>query len=144
MMRIFGAVLIVSGGYTVGWIRVRRMQRRLAILSEIHLAIKGYSSALKKERRSLEESLAQYETVSEILLNGKDHPDLSAEDKEMMRIFADRLKAASYQQALLVVDEFLGRLKDLTNKLQEVTASQGKAFPLLTGAIGFLIAVLLY
>lgn len=144
MMKNFGAVLIVSGGYFIGWVRVRQWRQRLVLLEKIFTLMSSYSAELKQYRRTLEESLSDGDPISEIILSGGAHKSLLKEDQALIKALIDQLKKSSYRESITLVDDFLNTLEKTIKKLREETASQGKALPLVTGAIGFLIAVLLY
>lgn len=143
MMKNFGAVLIVSGGYFIGWVRVRQWRQRLILLEKIFALMTSYSADLKKYRRTLEECLGD-EPIGEIILSGGTHKSLLKEDQALIKEFIGQLKKSSYRESMALADDFLNTLEKTIKKLREETASQGKALPLVTGAIGFLIAVLLY
>ena len=144
MMKNFGAVLIVSGGYFIGWVRVRQWKQRLDLLKKVDALIRAYFDELKRHRRSLQDSLSDNDSVAQVILSGGVHKALLKVDQLMIGNLVDSLKNSSYQQSIVLVEDFLSTLEKTIEKLQEETASQGKALPLVTGAIGFLIAVLLY
>ncbi len=144
MVKNFGAALIVSGGYFIGWVRVRQWKQRLDLLKKVDALIRSYLDELKRNRRSLQDSLSDDDSTSQFILSGGVHKALLKEDQVLIGNLVDSLKNSSYQQSIVLVEEFLITLEKTIEKLQEEAASQGKALPLVTGAIGFLIAVLLY
>ena len=144
MMKNFGAVLIVSGGYFIGWVHVRQWKQRLDLLKKVDALIRAYFDELKRHRRSLQDSLSDNDSVAQVILSGGVHKALLKVDQLLIGNLVDSLKNSSYQQSIVLVEDFLSTLEKTIEKLQEETASQGKALPLVTGAIGFLIAVLLY
>lgn len=144
MVKNFGAALIVSGGYFIGWVRVRQWKQRLDLLKKVDALIRSYLDELKRNRRSLQDSLSDDDSTSQFILSGGVHKALLKEDQVLIGNLVNSLKNSSYQQSIVLVEEFLITLEKTIEKLQEEAASQGKALPLVTGAIGFLIAVLLY
>lgn len=144
MTKIFGAALIVSGGYLIGSIRVRQKKCRMEILLEIHGLLEHYFSELKEYRSSIDESFSGRGILADRLLAGQFPKGLLNEDRQMLTSLFQQLKVGSYKQSITVTEEALQRLQSTANKLKEEAASQGKALPLVTGAIGFLIAVLLF
>ena len=144
MTKIFGAALIVSGGYLIGSVRVRQSKRRMEILVEIHGLLEHYFAELKEYRRSIDESFSSGGSLAVQLMNGEFPKGLLNEDRQMLTSLFQRLKVGSYKQSIAVTEETVQRLQSTIKKLKEEAASQGKALPLVTGAIGFLIAVLLF
>ena len=145
MMKTFGAVLIVSRGYLIGRIRVAQEAGRLKALRAVETLFKEYDSDLRRYRRSLSESLKGKGGIAEAILEGAPIKDLRKEEQLRLNSAVNQLQNnASFQESLEISGEFLHWLESAASKLEEDHASQKKALPLLTAAIGLLIAVLLY
>ncbi len=114
------------------------------LLEKIFSLMSSFSADLKQYRRTLEESLDNDDTITEIILSGGAHKSLLKEDQALIKALIEQLKKSSYRESITLVDDFLNTLEKIIKELREETASQGKALPIVTGAIGFLIAVLLY
>ncbi len=123
---------------------MRQWKQRLDLLKKIDALIRAYFDELKRHRRSLQDSLSDNDSVAQVILSGGVHKVLLKVDQLLIGNLVDSLKNSSYQQSIVLVEDFLSTLEKTIEKLQEETASQGKALPLVTGAIVFLIAVLLY
>lgn len=123
---------------------MRQWKQRLDLLKKVDALIRAYFDELKRHRRSLQDSLSDNDSVAQVILSGGVHKALLKVDQLLISNLVDSLKNSSYQQSIVLVEDFLSTLEKTIEKLQEETASQGKALPLVTGAIGFLIAVLLY
>ena len=144
MTRIFGAVLIVSGGFLIGKVCVFQSENRLKILAEIYALIEEYFMQLKQYRRSIAETIKDRGVIAEMLLSGDYPTALTSEDRKSLSDFLNALNSDSYQRTIEVTAQFLQKLQTDINKLKEESASQWKAIPLVTASIGFLIAVLLF
>ncbi len=144
MMKIWGGALIVSGGYLLGWVRVRQWKKRLKLLEEIYLLFEAYLQELRQYRRSLKEFFAEKGELAGKIFSGEMISGLLNEDQKRIQNVISQLKNSSFQKSIDVCDEYIREIGNTIKKMQEDTASQGKALPLVTGAIGFLVAVLLY
>ncbi len=144
MMKIIGAVLIVSGGYLLGWIRIHQWNIRLRTLKKVCGLFECYLSDLSEYRTSVEEFFSNQEVFGQKLLGSDPIAGLTAEDLQRARECLNRLKRENYQESLRIVRKYIDQLKALIKALEEEAASSGKALPLVTGVIGFLIAVFLF
>lgn len=144
MMKIFGAVLIVSGGYLLGKVHTVQSQKRLKLLQEIYALFELYHREMKQYRRSLNDCFANKGEIAERVL--REEPIKGLWNEDQLKIFSvvRKIKNSSFQDSIEVCNTFLSELKNTIKKMQEDIASQGKALPLVTGAIGLLIAVLLF
>ena len=70
MMKIFGAVLIVSGGYLIGKIRTLQWSRRLNALTEIAELFREFDRNLREYRVSLMDSLQGKGELADAILSG--------------------------------------------------------------------------
>lgn len=144
MMKIFGAVLIVSGGYLIGKLRTVQWQRRLKALCEIRELLVQYDRDLREFRRSVSDSLGNKGELAESLLENRPIKGLLQEDQSRLEMAFHCFKHGSFRESQEVSSEMLAYLEHVIKKMQEDIASSGKALPLVTGAIGLLIAVLLF
>ena len=143
-MKIFGAALIVSGGYLLGRLRVVQWNRRLNVLGDIHELFKKYSAALAEYRLSPKDYFSEQGTLGIKILNGESIEGLCSEDQDQINKLVGRMKKESYQEVLAACRSYMCDQEILIKKIKEETGSSGKAMPLVTGAIGFLIAVFLF
>ncbi len=128
----------------IGNVRVRQGKNRLEKLTEICDLLEGYFLDLKQYRRSMIESLSGRGQTAEMLLEGEMPKGLTSEDRQLLTVLLQQLKVNSYKQSITATEDALQKLQNTVNKLKEEAASQWKALPLVTGAIAFLIAVLLF
>ena len=144
MMKIFGAVLIVSSGYILGRIRTLRWKQRLKALKELHDLILEYSGALAEFRLSFRDFLSDQGTMGRKILDGEGMDGLAEEDQVNLNDMIRMMKTTSFQEALSACRTYLSNQEILIQKIEEEVGSSGKAFPLVTGAFGFLVAVFLF
>lgn len=144
MMKIFGAVLIISGGYLIGRVRTLQWNRRLKALNEVAELFREFDRSLREYRLSLSEALQNKGETADCILAGKPVRGLQAEDIRRLESTACQLRIGSFQDSVAVNHAFLTYLESTITTLQEEIASSGKALPLVTGAIGLLIAVFLF
>ena len=144
MMKIFGAALIVSGGYLLGKVRTFQWERRLRLLMMVQTLFKDYQRGLQEYRRSMNDCFEGKGELAEKILAGQPIKGLLHEDQIKIQKVVCQLKSSSFQQSIDAGRTFLNELEGTIKKIREDTASQGKALPLVTGSIGLLIAVLLF
>lgn len=144
MMKIFGAALIVSGGYLLGRIPSIQNKKRCALLQEITTLFQTFKHDLTEYRLSIRESFSKGGTMGEELLKGCDIQGLQKEDRTIINTALDQIKNASYRESIECVDSLLKKLMLLTDELLSKEKTTGKALPLVTGVIGLLIAILLF
>ncbi len=144
MMKIFGAVLIISGGFFAGHLKASEQKRRRIALAEIYRLMECYYFDLKKYRKTMRESLQGSGEMAQLLLEDKPIKGLFETDYAVFRQLNAQLKTASYQQSIVLLEKFLHSLQLNIQKLQEESGSQEKALPLITGMVGFLITVLIF
>ena len=128
----------------LGYVRVQQGKKRLEKLTEIFTLLVEYSNDLKQYRRSINECLNGRGPIAEKLLVGEFPKGLTSEDRDILTTLLQQLKVSSYKHSIAATDEGLKKLQITITKLKEEDASQWKALPLVTGAIAFLIAVLLF
>ena len=143
-MKIFGAVLIVSGGFFIGKIWVSKWSLRLKVLTEITELFRSFDTELRELRRSPEDVLRGKGELAERILNHQPIKGLNQQDSEQLEGHIGRLRADSFQEAVAANRDYVAQLDKTVEKLQQDEASAGKAFPLVTGAIGVIIAVMLF
>ncbi|MBQ7094961.1 MAG: hypothetical protein IJN80_00700 [Clostridia bacterium] len=144
MMKIIGAALIVSGGYLLGRIRIHQWNIRLKNLKRVCELFECYLGELSEYRTSVEEFFSNQGNFGKELLGDDSIMGLTAEDLQRARGCMERLKRENYQESLRIVRKYIDQLKALIKALEEEAGSSGKALPLVTGVIGFLIAVFLF
>lgn len=144
MMKIFGAALIVSGGYLLGRIPGIQNKKRYALLQEITTLFQTFKHDLTEYRLSIRESFSKGGMMGEELLKGCDIQGLQKEDRTMINTALDQIKNASYRESIECVNSLLNKLMLLTDELLSKEKTTGKALPLVTGVIGLLIAILLF
>ncbi len=140
MTKIFGAVLIVSGGYLLGKVRTNQMRKRHRILQTITKNFREFDAQLREYRRSLQEFSADrvdllYLTEDKALLQ---------EERTEIEDAIKKMQVASFRESVEVSASILKYLEHQCKKLEEDIATTGKALPLVTGALGLLVAVLLF
>lgn len=144
MMKIIGAALIVSGGYLLGWIRIHQWNIRLRNLKKVCELFECYLGELSEYRTSMKDFFSNQGDLGRELLGSDSIAGLSAEDLQRARACMERMKRENYQESLRIVRNYIDQLKALIKALEEEAGSSGKALPLVTGVIGFLIAVFLF
>lgn len=140
MTKIFGAVLIVSGGYFLGRMRTSQMVSRRRILHQLNRMFSDFDSQLREYRRSWKEFLEDNQALHDLL----EHKLLLSEERVEINRFIEKIQAAPFRESVEVSSSILSYLKHQCEKIEEDIATTGKALPLVTGAIGLLVAVLLF
>ena len=139
-MKIFGVVLIVSGGYLIGMIRTNRSKHRYEILKSIHALFAEFNGELREYRRSWAEFEENHSELSELLREcesmGEDWADIEAAIR--------KLQVGTFRESIEVSNTLLERLRNQVEKIEEEIGTTGRAFPLVTGAIALLVSVLLF
>lgn len=144
MMKIFGAALIVSGGYLLGRLRTKQWEKRLKALQDVQNLFTEFDRGLREYRRSINEFLKDKGPLADEILNDRLIKDLIHEDQEKLSATVCRYRTGSFQESVEAGKEFLAYLDRTVAKIQEDIATSGKALPLVTGAIGLLVSVLLF
>ncbi len=144
MTKIFGAVLIVSGGYLLGRVPGYQNIKRIKAIAEIINVFQRYKHDLTEYRLPLQESFKNQGGIALEILNGCQINGLQSEDRSMIESAIDQLKNASYRESLDCVDAMLKAMTQSVEKLKASQETTGKALPLVTGVIGLLVAVLLF
>lgn len=143
-MKIFGAVLIISGGYLAGRLKVAGKKQRVKSLKELNRLTQQYFFDLKEYRKTMEESFRSAGSIANQLMEDKPIPGLMEEDLALFRQLKTQVRTASYEQSVAVVEEFLQSIRVKVKKIEEDSGSQEKALPLITGTVGFLVTVLMF
>ena len=142
-MKIFGAVLIVSGGFLIGRIKTAGLLLRLKVLCEISELFHSFDSELRTFRRSPSEFLKDGSPLAKQIFDHQPIKGLSREDNELLQGHLCQLQTGTYREAISANQVFLDHLDGTVKKLQQENASMGKALPLVTGTVGLFIAVML-
>lgn len=144
MMKIFGAALIVSSGYLVGLLRTNYLKKQGVLLADLRALLGEYDRDLRNSRRSFAESLeGKGELAEELLRNGFIN-DLRIYDQSELKTLISQLKTGAYDDARQFLNKTLSSLDEAHKKLKGEIATIGKNLPLITGAAGVLVAVLLF
>ena len=144
MMKIIGAVLIVSGGYFIGKVSTIQRRNRLVALRETEGLFRLYEQQMREYRKSLDEVLSGQGPLAEQILKGEAVKGFLSEDLKRLESTVSQLKMGTYSESMEANDSFLNYLTSVINQLEEETSTIGKAIPLVAGAIGLLVAVLLF
>ncbi len=142
MMKIFGAVLIVSAGFLTGKLYASREEVRLKKLKEVYSASSEFFNQLRKNRLSLRESHEGAALCSAV--DGEAANSLVVEDLKMIKEWITFLETASFRESVSATEIYLERLKRLIEDAEKSIESKGKALPMVTTAIALLAAVVLY
>ena len=105
---------------------------------------RSFDTELRELRRSPEDVLRGKGELAERILNHQPIKGLNQQDSEQLEGHIGRLRADSFQEAVAANRDYVAQLDKTVEKLQQDEASAGKAFPLVTGAIGVIIAVMLF
>ena len=136
--------MIVSGGYLLGRVRTVQQKRRVSALKALHSDFEGYENALSEYRSSAEEYFEKLGESGQKICAAEPISGLTTEDMQRLKDLLQRLKKENYFDALELVRQYLSALSASISALEEEVKTAGKALPLVTGAIGFLVAVFLF
>lgn len=128
----------------LGKIKVNRDKKRLEVLVNIYELIDSYYKDLKQYRKSIRESFSGRGLIADEILEGRLPSVLLSEERSMLDSFMSKLKLCSYKESIDLTDALLRKMHGVIVDLKEKVASHGKALPLVTGMIAFLIAILLF
>ncbi|MBQ7936062.1 MAG: hypothetical protein IJ333_06910, partial [Clostridia bacterium] len=95
MMKIFGAVLIVSGGFLMGKVRAVRLEQRLTALETVENLFRSFDTELRELRRSPEEFFRGKGEVAENILERRPIKGLLQEDLQQLEGVLGQLRAGS-------------------------------------------------
>ena len=144
MMKIFGAVLIVSGGFLMGKVRAVRLEQRLTALETVENLFRSFDTELRELRRSPEEFFRGKGEVAENILERRPIKGLLQEDLQQLEGVLGKLHAGSFRESIAANEDYLNDLEKTIGKLREETASSAKALPLVTASVGLITAVMLF
>lgn len=140
MIKIFGVVLIVSGSVMIGWIPSNSQRKRLERLIYIRDGFASFQTELKHQRCSLE----TYFSENHNFLEDDANQWLSNEERGLIVSTMEKMKSDSYNDALIRCGSVIDQLTAMIDELKKAEDKNGKARPLVTGALGLLLAVLLF
>ena len=140
MIKIFGVVLIVSGSIIMGWVPSNSQRKRLDRLFQIKEHLDLFYTELKYERRSI----GTYFSERDRFMDDDANKWLSDEDRNMIFDAVEKIKLDSYNDALNRCGLLIEQLSGMIDHLKKAEEKNGKARPLVTGALGLLLAVLLF
>jgi hypothetical protein len=144
MMKLFGAALIVSGGYLLGKFKTSQWNKRLKLLREVQDLFTSFDRSMREYRQSINEFLKDRGLLANDILNDQPIKGLLQEDQQKLTAAVCCYRTGSYRESIEVGSEFLAYLNHAIVKTQEDITTSGKAIPLVTGAIGLLVSVLLF
>lgn len=136
MIKIFGAVLIVSGGLIIGLVPSYYQKKRLARLYFYKQSFDRFYAELKEDRQSVD---AYFSAVSI-----DEDQWLLTEEKALISNTINKIKGSSYQHALELCGELVECLSYRAKELETAEEKNGKARPIVIAALGLLLAVLLF
>ncbi len=144
MMKIFGAVLIVSGGFLIGKIRADQMMMRLCVLSDLAELFCCFDRELREQRRSINEVFSEKGILALQILERQPIQGLNHKEQQRLTEHLDCLRTASYRESLDKNKAFIAQLQEMIEALKREHSSGGKALPLVTSTIGLFVAVMLF
>ncbi len=136
--------MIVSGGYLLGRIPGCQNKKRCKAIEEVIKLFQSFKHDLTEYRLSMQESFSKKGGVALELLNGCEIKGLLGEDQRLIEDAIQRLKNGSYRESTECVKALIDALNQTAENLKASEKTVGKALPLVTSIIGFLIAVLLF
>lgn len=140
MIKIFGVALIVSGSVIMGWAPSNCQRKRLECLVKIKERFDLFYTELKYERRSIQ----TYFSERDPLMNEEVNKWLSDEERNFIFDAVEKIKSDSYNDAVDRCGAVVEQLSGMIDHLKKTEEMNGKARPLVTGALGLLLAVLLF
>jgi hypothetical protein len=142
--KIFGAALIVSGGYLLGWAYTCRRRKRMETLIALQQMFSDFDRGLREYRQTLDETLANSGMLGDALLNHKPISWIDQNDREEIDRAMQQISNSGYSDSISISKELLNTLDERIKKLSMDNQSGGKLLPLVTGSVGLLVAVLLF
>ena len=136
--------MIVSSGYLLGKVRTDQWKKRVKALLILQELFKDFDQELRSYRKTIQESFAEKGEIAKNVLSDIPISGLVEEDRMKLHTAILNIKNSSFRESVAANQDLLNYLEHTIKKLQEDTASSGKALPIVTGAIGLLIAVLLF
>lgn len=124
----------------MGWVPSNGQRKRLERLIYIRDCFDLFYTELKYERRSIE----SYFSEEHNFLDDDANQWLLKEERDIIIEAIEKIKSDSYQDALNRCGTVIDQLSDKIENLKKTEEKSGKARPLVTGALGLLLAVLLF
>lgn len=124
----------------MGWVPSNGQRKRLERLIYIRDCFDLFYTELKHERRSIE----SYFSEEHNFLDDDANQWLLKEERDIIIEAIEKIKSDSYQDALNRCGTVIDQLSDKIENLKKTEEKSGKARPLVTGALGLLLAVLLF
>lgn len=143
MMKIFGAVLIISGGFFIGKGISVRWSKRLKALNLLREMFAEFDLNLRKDRVSPDEFFLKQGEFGTQILKCNSIDGMNDEDREQLSKHLDCLRKNSYRESIDANEQFLNLLKEKVERIKGETETSGKAVPLITAAAGILMVVIL-
>ena len=143
-MKIFGAVLIVSGGFLFGKVMSNQWEQCLSATDTLLTLFMDFDRKLRENRVTPEEFFAQQGELGEAILGNRPIAGLTQNDQEKLAQHLMSLRGSSFIESVKANEEFLKYLISTVDQLKERTNTSGKAVPLVSGAAGLLVAVMLF
>ncbi len=142
--KIFGAALIVSGGYLLGWVYTYQRRKRMETLIAIRQIFSDFDQGLREYRQSLDEALANSGMLGDAILNHTPISQIDQNDREVIDRAIQKITNSGYSDSISISKELLNTLDERIKKLSMDNQNGGKSLPLVTGSVGLLVAVLLF
>lgn len=144
IIRILGAVLIVSGSYLSGVVFSKQEKMHCSALRRLEEMFRKCDRLLREERMGLHEVFEQVEEPGTDLLNGKLPEGLNESEESKLLKTVAALQTLSYRECLSLLNEYIDDLHQSVAFSEKKNNTAGKALPLVTGALGFMLAVFLF
>ncbi len=142
--KIFGAALIVSGGYLLGWVYTYQKRKRMETLIALRQIFFEFDQGLREYRHPLDKTLANSGMLGNALLNHTPISWIDQDDREVIDRAMQQISNSGYSDSVSISKELLNTLDERIKKLSMDNQRGGKSLPLVSGSAGLLVAVLLF
>ncbi len=144
MMKIFGAALIVSGGFFIGKLHNKLARQRLEALTQVQELFEAFYAQLRDFRRGADDFFVQYGGVGKKLCSGEEIVGLRDVDQSQLNGVLCQVRSASYQESLGAVADYCNRLEQQIKSLREELQTTGRAISVMSCAAALLMAIVLF
>ena len=144
MMKILGAALIVSGGIIFGKTRAMSCQRHLAALMNLGERFGAFEVALRERRGAVKDFLRVEDGAVYDVQGNCQIYNLQPKEIEQLNGVLCQLQTGSYQESIAVCTEYFKKMNQQIDTVKEESANIGRTYPLVSGAIAFIVVVLLF
>ena len=143
MMKIFGAALIISGGFFLGKGVSDHWKKRLEVINGLYDIFSSFDLKLRKERISPDDFFSNQGELGAKILACDAMEGIKADEMKCLRRHLECLRKNSHREAVVANETYIAQLKQTVEKIKEEVDSSGKAFPLMSVAGGILLVVIL-